>query len=237
MTPSPSSGKRASGNPAAQARIELTVKQQREQQKREKLAEYQRQLARRRRSRLVWWIVGGTAGLAVIALVVASIVFAPKAAPTYTAHNSTGAQIEGIETFTNQTTHTDDPVDYPQSPPAGGPHANAWLNCGVYTQPVPAENAVHSQEHGAIWVTYDAAALSEDDVATLRSFLPSSYVILSPYEGLPTPIVLSAWNAQLTLEAPDDPRIAEFFTEYWRSQNVPEPTALCSSGIDAPGKQ
>ena len=36
MTPT-SSGKRQSGNPATQAKIELTVKQQREQQKREKL--------------------------------------------------------------------------------------------------------------------------------------------------------------------------------------------------------
>ena len=44
--------KRTSGNPATQARIDLTVKQQREQQKQEKLAEYQRQLAKRRRSRL-----------------------------------------------------------------------------------------------------------------------------------------------------------------------------------------
>ena len=37
--------KRTSGNPATQARIDLTVKQQREQQRQEKLAEYQRQLA------------------------------------------------------------------------------------------------------------------------------------------------------------------------------------------------
>ena len=35
----------------------------------------------------------------------------------------------------------------------------------------------------------------------------------------------------------DDERIPEFFEEYWRSQNVPEPNAVCSGGVDAPGKQ
>ena len=37
---------------------------------------------------------------------------------------------------------------YPQSPPVGGPHSDRWLACGVYTKPVPKENAVHSIEHG-----------------------------------------------------------------------------------------
>ena len=94
MTPT-SSGKRSSGNPATQAKIELSVKQQREQQKQEKLAEYQRQLAKRRRSRLTWWVVGVTAGLAVVALIAASVIFAPKKV-TYEA-GGTGAEIEGVD--------------------------------------------------------------------------------------------------------------------------------------------
>ena len=32
--------------------------------------------------------------------------------------------------------HTTDDVDYPQSPPVGGPHAPVWLDCGVYDEPV-----------------------------------------------------------------------------------------------------
>ena len=60
MTPTPPrpDDKRTSGNPATQAQINLTVKQQREQKRQEKLAEYQKQLAKRRRSKLVWWVVG-----------------------------------------------------------------------------------------------------------------------------------------------------------------------------------
>lgn len=237
MTPSsPPDDRRASGNPATQSQINQTVKQQREQKRQEKLAEYQRQLAKRRRSKLVWWVVGGAAAVVVVSLVVASFVFAPAPAPTYQAGNSTGREIEGVETFENQTTHVQGAVDYPQNPPAGGPHNPVWLNCGVYTEPQTNENAVHSMEHGAIWVTYDADRIAGDDLAALKSHLPSSYLILSPYEGLDSPIVLSGWNHQLKLDDPDDERIAEFFTEYWRSQNVPEPNASCSGAINGPGK-
>ncbi len=75
------------------------------------------------------------------------------------------------------------------------------------------------------------------DLDALMAQLPSTYVILSPYEGLPTPIVLSAWNAQLKLDSATDSRIPTFFEEYWRNQNVPEPGAACTGAIDGPGKR
>ena len=108
MTPtSPRTGdKRTSGNPATQSQINLTVKQQREQKRQEKLAEYQKQLAKRRRSKLVWWVVGVTAAVVVIALIVASIVFAPAPPKEYAA-GSEGAEIEGVETFENVTEHVE----------------------------------------------------------------------------------------------------------------------------------
>lgn len=236
MTPTaPRDDKRTSGNPATQAKINQSVKQQREQKRQEKLAEQQRQLAKRKRGRIVWWTVGSAAAVLVVASIVASIVFAPEPPPEYTAGGE-GTEIEGVETFQNATSHVEGTVDYAQSPPAGGSHNQVWLNCGIYDQPVPNENAVHSMEHGAVWVTYDADALSDEQLATLKSHLPSSYVILSPYDGLDSPLVLSSWNHQLMLDSVDDPRIADFFEEYWRNQDVPEPNALCSGAIDAPGK-
>ncbi|SDQ24162.1 DUF3105 domain-containing protein [Microbacterium sp. cf332] len=231
----PSADKRTSGNPAAQANINLTVKQQREQQKQAKLAEYQKQLAKRRRSKLVWWVVGSTAAIAVIALIAASVVFAPRPT-TYEAGNSTGRDIAGVETFENITTHVEGTVEYPQTPPAGGEHNPYWLNCGIYTEPQANENAVHSMEHGAVWMTYDPARVSDADIETLKGYMPSTYAILSPYPDMDTPIAVSAWNAQLKVDSADDERIGEFFTEYWRSQNVPEPNAICSGAIDGPGK-
>lgn len=235
MTPTPAD-QRKSGNPATQAEINLTVKQQREQKRQAKLAEYQKQLAKRRRSKLVWWIVGVTAAVVIIGLIVASIVFAP-APPKQYEPGSDGAEIEGVETFENATEHVEGTVDYEQNPPAGGPHNAVWLNCGIYDQPVPNENAVHSLEHGAVWVTYDADEVTGEELDTLKSQLPSSYVVLSPYDGLDSPIVLSSWNHQLKLDSADDERIGEFFEEYWRSQNVPEPGAACTGALDAPGKQ
>ncbi|MDE0546080.1 DUF3105 domain-containing protein [Microbacterium sp. C7(2022)] len=238
MSPNPPSpsNKRQSGNPAKQAEINLTVKQQREQKRQEKLAEYQRQLAKRRRSKIVWWVVGGTAAVAVIALVAASIIFAPPPPKEYTA-GSEGVTIEGVEEFTHTTEHVEGTVDYDQSPPAGGPHAAIWLNCGIYSEQVPNENAVHSMEHGAIWVTYNPDDIAGDDLDTLKGELPSSYVILSPYPDLDAPIALSGWNHQLKVDSTDDDRIGEFFEEYWRSQNVPEPNAACTGALDGPGKQ
>jgi len=211
-----------------------TVKQQRAAERERKLEEYRKREARMKRNRLIaiWSSVG--VGVAIIALIVTSIVLTPQAA-NYTAGGE-GAEIEGVETFENASEHVPGAVDYPQTPPAGGQHNPAWLNCGVYEEPVPNENAVHSLEHGAIWVTYDADALSDDDISTLRSKLPSTYVILSPFEGLPSPVVLSGWNSQLQVDGVDDPRIEEFLEEYWQSQNVPEPGAACTGAIDGPGK-
>ena len=211
-----------------------TVKQQRAIERERKLEEFKKREARMKRNRRIAIWSSVAVGVAIVALIVTSVVLTPRPA-TYSAGGS-GAEVEGVETFENAAGHVEGAVDYAQTPPAGGEHNPAWLNCGVYEEPVPNENAVHSMEHGAVWVTYDADALSGDEVATLRSKLPSTYVILSPYDGLPSPIVLSGWNAQLQVDDADDPRIGEFLEEYWLSQSVPEPGASCAGAIDGPGK-
>jgi hypothetical protein len=146
-------------------------------------------------------------------------------------------EITGLQTFDDLgNTHVDTPVDYEQAPPVGGDHASAWLNCGIYTEPVPEENAVHALEHGAVWAAYDPSVLSEDQVTELRQAVPDSYAVLSPYEGLESPIVLSAWGAQVAVESPEDERLEDFVTKYWQSPDAPEPGAACTGGIDAPGR-
>ncbi|MFI6012195.1 DUF3105 domain-containing protein [Streptomyces sp. NPDC051243] len=52
--------------------------------------------------------------------------------------------------------HVQTAVEYPMNPPVGGDHNKAWMTCDgtVYNKPIANENAVHSLEHGAVWVTY-----------------------------------------------------------------------------------
>lgn len=122
-------------------------------------------------------------------------------------------------------------VEYEQTPPAGGAHNPLWLNCGVYDEPIFSENAVHSMEHGAVWITYDPD-LDDAAVAQLEELLPSTYAILSPFEGLPSPVVASAWGRQLVLESPDDPQLVEFIAEYRNGGVAPEIGAPCTGASD-----
>ena len=221
---------RASKRGAPPARDRVAAKEEREARRAARVEEnYQRKRRAALRRRLT--IVGGAAAGA--ALLVAAYLFIPRSA-SYSV-GGTGTLIEGVQTYTNSTGHVTGPVTYPQTPPAGGEHNPVWLNCGIYNEPVPSVYGVHSLEHGAVWVTYDPA-LSASELDALRLHLPSTYVILSPFPGLPAPIVLSAWNTQLRMDTADDERIPMFFEEYWRSQYVPEPGALCTGGIDGSGR-
>ncbi|WP_404380086.1 DUF3105 domain-containing protein [Knoellia locipacati] len=127
--------------------------------------------------------------------------------------------------------HVQTPVTYKESPPVGGEHNPVWLNCGVYDVPVPTENAVHSLEHGAVWITYQPD-LAAAEVDKLKDVTPSTYAVLSPFEGLPAPVVVSSWGHQLQLTGADDPRLEEFIQEYRQGPGTPEPGALCTNGTD-----
>ncbi|MFK4985484.1 DUF3105 domain-containing protein, partial [Klebsiella pneumoniae] len=89
-------------------------------------------------------------------------------------------------------------------------------------------------EHGAVWITYDPSRVDAAGIDALKAVMPSTYALLSPYPGMDTPVAVSAWNHPLKVDDPTDPRITEFFPEYWRSQNAPEPTAPCTGGVDGP---
>jgi hypothetical protein len=210
----------------------LTVKQQRAADRDAKLAAFRQAQARQKRNRLIGIITGSVAAVAIIGLLIGFVVTsaAPKPDPSAIA-------IAGLQTYPGLTAnHVTTPVDYPQNPPVGGDHAGVWLNCGVYTEPVPNENAVHALEHGAVWLAYDPAQLDEAGVNALRSKLPDSYIVVSPVDGLDSPIVASAWGAQVALDDPDDERLGLFLDRFWRSNDAPEPGAACTGGLDAPGR-
>jgi hypothetical protein len=130
--------------------------------------------------------------------------------------------------------HTTADVPYTQIPPVGGPHDPRWQNCGFYPRPVRAENAVHSMEHGAVWITY-RPSLPETDRAAVRAAVGTSpYVLASPYPGLPGTVVLSSWGYQLRLDRVDPDRIGQFIRAFAGSVRVPEPAGTCTNGIGNP---
>jgi hypothetical protein len=128
--------------------------------------------------------------------------------------------------------HTTGDVTYAQDPPAGGAHAPIWLACGVYDEPVREESAVHDLEHGTVWITHDPG-LSAADVEALAEQLPDNG-IMSPREGLPTPVVVTVWGAQLRLDGADDERLALFLEEYGDGHTAPEFGASCQGGTPDP---
>jgi Protein of unknown function (DUF3105) len=108
-----------------------------------------------------------------------------------------------------------------------------WLNCGFYSQPVPNENAVHSLEHGVVWVTF-SRDLPQDQVATLWSLASRPHVLASLYPNLPAPVVASAWTKQLQLESAADPRLEEFVNVFAFGEQAPEPHGPCEGGVGEP---
>lgn len=127
--------------------------------------------------------------------------------------------------------HVTGEVDYPQTPPVGGAHWEVWQECGFYDEPVRTEAAVHSLEHGAVWITY-RPDLPADQVEQIRAYAEHPYVLASPWEddSLPAPIVLTAWGVQMALESFPAPEADQFVTTY-RAARAPEPDAPCTGGI------
>jgi hypothetical protein len=128
--------------------------------------------------------------------------------------------------------HTTGDVTYPQDPPAGGAHAPIWLACGVYDDPVHEESAVHDLEHGTVWITHDPG-LSAADVEALAEQLPDNG-IMSPRAGLPSPVVVTVWGAQLRLDGADDERLGLFLEEYGDGHTAPEFGVSCQGGTPDP---
>lgn len=124
-------------------------------------------------------------------------------------------------------------VPYAETPPVGGEHYAAWQNCGFYPQPIANENAVHSLEHGAVWITY-RPDLPQDQIDILRSKAEQDYILVSPFPDLPAPVVASVWNKQIALDTAADERLDQFIRVFKEGPDTPERGALCTQGVGQP---
>ncbi len=133
--------------------------------------------------------------------------------------------------------HVRGPLTYDAAPPMGGEHNPNWLACDVYDEMPPLELAVHSLEHGSVWLAYrpGTAPADVDRLVALRegSVESGEWVLVAPYEDLRAPVVATTWGASLAVERADDPRLAEFVEAYAGGGQGGEKGVPCASAENA----
>jgi len=111
--------------------------------------------------------------------------------------------------------HVTDPAKMlirPGEPPTRGPHFAVPQPPGVYNQPVPDGNAVHSLEHGMVWISYNPNIAGKDMVKQLED-LGDQYgidTIVSPRAENSTAIAAVSWGQVLKLDSFDKGQLENF---------------------------
>ncbi len=146
------------------------------------------------------------------------------------------SKIEGIVIYSRPPRGHDNSFVYSAGdlPPVGGVHNSLLQNCGIYDSPIEPERAVHSMEHGAIWITYYPELAGEEIVVLQELVRDQEYFLLSPFPGQRSPVVLTAWGVQLELGSVYDKRVKDFITRYLLGPTTPELGASCTGGFGKP---
>ena len=141
---------------------------------------------------------------------------------------------EGIEVYPPTTNRTvEGPIHYHSNPPTNGNHAPLWQNCGYYPEPIQDRHAVHSMDHGVVWITY-RPKLPQQQLETLRSYGNENYVLISPYPGQDAPVMATSWRVQLELDSANDLRLEQFVDEFKISELAPLSGNRCILGVGKP---
>ena len=141
---------------------------------------------------------------------------------------------KGVKTYSANTSNlVEGDIQYARNPPTNGNHSPMWQNCGFYSEPIQEETAVHSMDHGVVWITY-RPNLPADQIEALRPYGKEEYVIVSPYPDLPAPVVATSWRNQLYLDGAEDPSLREFVNEFRVSEISPLSGNRCSLGVGEP---
>jgi hypothetical protein len=124
---------------------------------------------------------------------------------------------------------------YDTTPPVGGNHLSVWQTCtgSVYPAPIVDGNAVHSMEHGAVWLTYDPELVDEASVQALGLLIQGrDYSLMSPYPGQGVAVSLQSWGNQYQTDDPADPTIEAYLDTYILNARFnPEANATCAGGL------
>ena len=142
--------------------------------------------------------------------------------------------VEGVTDFGAQDRGHDIEAEFASNslPPVGGTHDPSWQNCGIYSEPIDTGPAVHSMEHGAVWIAYHPD-LPTEDVSVLEEMVRgNTYMLLSPFPNLESEVVATAWGVQLESDSVSDGLLEQFVDRY--RGGGPEPGAPCDGGLGRP---
>lgn len=183
-------------------------------------------------------VLGSTAlGVALVAVLAYAVLNAGSAAPNPLSDADNSVPGVVVADTPPSQGHKPGPLKYDQTPSWGGEHNGTWMTCqgNVYDAEVPEENAAHSMEHGAVWVSY-RPDLPKDQVTELRDLVEGTdYRLMSPFPGQKASISIQAWGRQLTADSADDPALKKFAQEFTNGPQTPEKGATCSGGVQTTG--
>jgi hypothetical protein len=202
-----------------------------------KPSEPQTQAQRRAQSKKIvnkrqtpWGLIVATALIVVVAVGVIGYAVAQNTKKNNATDPNRIAGIEHVQFPGGQ--HQTGVIKYAQSPPIGGPHNPTWADCTgtVYPAAIANENAVHSMEHGAVWITYKPG-LPSDQVDKLQKLVAGNqFMLMSPYEGLKSNVSLQSWGYQLFVDSATDSRVKQFVdTMRLNPKTTPELGASCTN--------
>lgn len=132
--------------------------------------------------------------------------------------------------------HVNPPVSFDTSPSTGGAHYPFWMNCGFWTVEVIEGAATHTMEHGAVWITYNADRVNDDELAELEALARSdAKLLISPYDH-PEKLVLSAWGVQHRQDdlSPGDAAVNDFIATWKDNPELPEAGVTCQDAVGFP---
>jgi hypothetical protein len=190
-----------------------------------------------------WGPIALFTAVGVIAVGIIGFAAWPSFKPGGTAYSwqTRASQISGVTNFRENGTqlvqeHDWAPQKYEQNPPVGGKHNPVWQQCmgNIYDAPIPNEHAVHSLEHGAVWLAY-RSDLPANEVDKLKDKIKGKqFTMMAPFEGLDAKVSLQAWGYQLKVDDVNDSRIDDFISALAKNASL-EPEAGCSGGNTATG--
>ncbi|RRS00253.1 DUF3105 domain-containing protein [Glycomyces terrestris] len=127
------------------------------------------------------------------------------------------------------------PPVYELRPPVGGDHLGQWQTCtgSVYDAPLVDGHAVHSMEHGAVWLTYDPELVEPEAVEALALLIQGrDYTLMSPYPEQGAAVSLQSWGNRYQTDDPADQAIEAYLDAYVLNDRFnPEPMATCAGGV------